>query len=383
MRYTILLIIILLVISCSSENAQVQDSYFPNSIGDDPNPFGINSEELISLTVYDSIGVDLGDSNYVFGAISEAKIGPEGNIYVLDRLKCTIFKYSPEGEFIQRIGREGNAPGELLQSYFFTVMDDCSITLHDGMNGWTRFDSTGEYINSSFMLHPFPMKFMALDSINILGIVNELGREENALLTTKHICQWNATSPDSIIREYISLNYSIEIGENYQLNTRDLVEIDYFPILFTAGDGFVCIAPKPRTESELYIFHEGSSLIDTLVLPYPEVARTEEELTTRKQYVEELYYATTNQRHSVDWEPFSNKPMLLSLGVDRLNRIWVQRGFDIEPTFDLYNSSGEHLATAVLSGRDDTTHWKFNISRYGILAIPEDPEIFYSVYLLQ
>ncbi len=377
-----IIILTLLMISCSSENNQELDCPTDNTSLENSDQFGINSETMISLTAYDSIGVELGDTNYVFGAISEAKTGPNGNIYVLDRMKCTIFKYSPEGEFIQRIGREGNAPGELLQSYFFAVMDDHSISLDDGQNGWIRFDSTGECTNSGIMLRPNPMQFMALDSVNILGMINELGRNDNALLTTKRICLWNANSPEPIITEYFSKEYSIEIGENSQLNWRDLVEIDYFPILFTAGDNFVCIAPEPRTEPVLYLYHKDSSVVDTLVLPYPEVARTEEELAERKQYVEELFYATTNRRR-VEWEPFRNKPMILSLGVDSLNRIWVQRGFEVEPTFDLYDLSGAHLATAVLSGRNDTFHWTFDISRYGILAIPEDPESFYSVYLIQ
>ena len=74
--------------------------------------------------------------------------------------------------------------------------------------------------------------------------------------------------------------------------------------------------------------------------------------------------------------------MIVDLGVDSLNRIWVQLGFEQDPTFDLYDVSGEHLITAVLPGRDDTDHWEFNITRRGILAVPEDPESYYSVYMI-
>ena len=77
----------------------------------------------------------------------------------------------------------------------------------------------------------------------------------------------------------------------------------------------------------------------------------------------------------------TNKPMITNFGVDSLNRIWVQRSFENYQTFDLYDIFGEHLTTAVLPDRDDTAHWKFNISRNGILAVPEDPESYYSVYV--
>ncbi len=38
--------------------------------------------------------------------------------------------------------------------------------------------------------------------------------------------------------------------------------------------------------------------------------------------------------------------------------------------------------TAVLPDRDDTVHLKFHISKRGILAVPEDPESYYCVYLI-
>ncbi|MCK5842597.1 MAG: 6-bladed beta-propeller, partial [Candidatus Sabulitectum sp.] len=316
---------------------------------------GANHAHVCTLTVIDSIGVELGDSNYVFGALGEVDIGPNGDIFVVDWMKCTIFRYSPDGTFVQRIGRRGSGPGELLQPFFIAVMDDGSISLDDGELGWMRFDSTGEIVCTSMYLGraPRPWFFVAADSLNIIGMLSELSREDTFLLTDKQICRWHADSPDSVITEYYSRQYSIEIGNDYLLNMNDMIKIDYFPMLFTAGDGFVCIAPEPRTEPLLLLFHEDGSVMDTLNLPYPEVVRTEEEILERKQYVEELFYARSRHTHQVEWEPFPNKPMISDLGVDSLNRIWVQRGFEQFPVFDLYDISGEHLMTAVLPGRDD------------------------------
>ncbi|MCK4806784.1 MAG: hypothetical protein KAT09_04015 [Candidatus Aegiribacteria sp.] len=84
---------------------------------------------------------------------------------------------------------------------------------------------------------------------------------------------------------------------------RDLIRIDFFPMLFAAGEGFVCIAPEPRSEPMLLLFHADGSVMDTLM-------------------------------------------------------------------------------TAVLPDRDDTAHLKFHISRHGILAVPDDPESYYCVYLI-
>jgi len=334
------------------------------------------------LAVVDSIGVELGDSNYVFGAIAETDIGPDGSIYVLDYMKCTLFRYTSGGKFIHRTGRRGSGPGELLEPYNFSVMDDGSISIWDNQLGWTRYDSLGECISSGTRLDPWPMRFISLDSVCILGMLNRVSREDNNLIAEKLICRWNADFPNSVETEYLARDYSIDISGS-QLNWNDLVEIDFFPMLFCAGDEFVCVAPDPRRLPMLVLFHEDGSVIDTLMLPYTEVLRTEEELLIQKQYVEERFSAMSSHAKSINWEPFPAKPMITCLGVDSLNRIWIQRGFEQNPTFDLYNTSGELLATAVLPGRNNTEHWKFSVTGNGILAVPENPESYYEVYTIR
>lgn len=374
-KHSIVLVIFLIIlfgVSCGGEDLEINSNVSVQ--------LGCEVDSCF-LTVVDSIGVELGDSNYVFGAINNATVGPGGDIFVVDRIKCCIFRYSPDGEFIQQIGRRGSGPGEMLQPGFTAVMDDGSIAIYDGELGWQRYNSEGTSIGSRILLRPFPMQMMSADSSDILGVFSGLSRDENYLVTSKQICLWDADDPDEIVTEYCRKEYSIEIGGGSQLNWNDLIEIDFFPILFSAGDDFVCVAPEPRAEPILLLYDMEGSAMDTLLLPYPEVARTEEELFEQKQFVEELFYGMSQRQ--VEWEPFPNKPMITNLGVDSLNRIWVQRGFEQNPTFDLYDASGEHLKTAFLTGREDTDHWKFYISRNGILAVPEDPENYYSVYIIE
>ncbi|MCD4707842.1 MAG: 6-bladed beta-propeller [Candidatus Sabulitectum sp.] len=373
MKIVSAIFLLLCLLACGSERTQTDNSQ---------TVYGVNHANVCTLTVVDSIGVELGDSNYVFGAIRNVAIGPGGDIFAVDWIKCTIFRYSSSGDFIQRIGRRGSGPGEMLQPGNPAILDDGSICVFDYELGWQRYDSDGISISSGPFLRPFPMQIMALDSTSVLGMLSGLSREDNYLITNKRICRWDADDPDSVQVEYFCSEYLLDAVDIIQFR-KDIVRVDFFPILFTAGHGFVCVAPEPRTEPLLLLFHEDASVMDTLTLPYPEVTRTEEEILEQKRFVEELFYHTSRYTHQVEWEPFLNKPMITNLGVDSLNRIWVQRGFEQCPTFDLYDTSGEHLMTAVLPGRDDTDHWKFNISRRGILAVPEDPESYYSVYMIR
>ncbi len=101
--YFVFVMFFLLGISCTGENTRTDNGHTLHVV---------NYANICTLTVVDSIGVELGDSNYVFGAVREVEIGPDGDIYVVDWIECTIYRYSSNGEFIQRIGRRGNGPGE-------------------------------------------------------------------------------------------------------------------------------------------------------------------------------------------------------------------------------------------------------------------------------
>ncbi|MCK4411912.1 MAG: hypothetical protein KAY32_00075 [Candidatus Eisenbacteria sp.] len=52
------------------------------------------------------------DEEVFFGVIADALADSLGNLYLLDRQLCQIFVYSPSGEFVRVLGREGEGPGE-------------------------------------------------------------------------------------------------------------------------------------------------------------------------------------------------------------------------------------------------------------------------------
>jgi hypothetical protein len=59
------------------------------------------------------IGRAEGDSDYLFGDIRSVAVDEAGNVYVGDRIGATVRAYSPRGQFLERIAREGRGPGEI------------------------------------------------------------------------------------------------------------------------------------------------------------------------------------------------------------------------------------------------------------------------------
>jgi hypothetical protein len=296
---------------------------------------------------------------------------------VLDYIRCTILAYSPAGDFLRQIGRQGSGPGEMLSPAFIEIVSDGSICVVDE-NGWLVFDSTGTHFNSQVITNNAIQHMTPVGLGDIVGIQSSLVVQPEAFVTTKHICRWHYLKPDSIVTEYFSKQFVID-RNNF---ASDLVTVDMFPMLFTAGNGFVCVAPDPQKEPVLIIYNANGMLIDSLILPYPEVPKTPEELEEERCFIEEVFYYTTNQVLQVDWEPYPLRPMIKTLGVDQLNRIWVQRGIEQYPCFDVYNSFGEHQLTAILFDQDDTSEWLFHISPQGIIAVPQNPEFYYIIYFI-
>lgn len=96
-----------------------------------------------------SIGLEEGDTNYVFAFITDVETDSKGNIYVLDRGNHRIQKFSPEGRYILTIGREGKGPGEFISPSDMDFDDDDNLFVLDPRVGRvSMFDPQGAYKGS-------------------------------------------------------------------------------------------------------------------------------------------------------------------------------------------------------------------------------------------
>ncbi len=218
-------LLILLSVSCGGENMQ-----------SDSNPSTCESiqADTCFLTVVDSIGVELGDSNYVFGAIREVDTGPDGDIYVLDWINCTIFRYSSDGEFVTRIGGEGNGPGEMAQPGFMGVLTNGTICVADG-NGWLRYTNTGEPIATE-PDEGRRVRCMTSSDINqLLVAIVEVEWQNDQMQIEKRICLVDPQEPDSVLVEYHKVEYFLETND-YDQFISATVRVDLFPMFFAAGE---------------------------------------------------------------------------------------------------------------------------------------------------
>ena len=86
------------------------------------------------LVAFDPIGVELGDSNCVFGMPRALEITSGGNIVVGDMVRMEMLVYSPEGTFLRSGGSQGEGPGEYAAPTGISATPDGGIPVGSRMS---------------------------------------------------------------------------------------------------------------------------------------------------------------------------------------------------------------------------------------------------------
>lgn len=85
------------------------------------------------------------DDDVFFGLVPRVETDPEGYVYVLDSQTCHVYVFSPEGEMLRTLFREGDGPGEVRSPRDMVLMGDGRVGLmqeYPGAISFVRPDGT-------------------------------------------------------------------------------------------------------------------------------------------------------------------------------------------------------------------------------------------------
>lgn len=344
----------------------------------------VSEVPTVYLTPVDSIGVEMGDSSYVIGAIEGLVYGPDGNIAVLDCAMACIRIYSPEGEYIRQIGRRGNGPGELQSIAFLGISEDGHVYLTgDGSEilGLHQYDYyTGEWLGSVPSLGTPPTCIEgAEDSFYVRKDIN-LDTSSGEPLILIDISKY-ACGDDEPVVTYIE-----DTGPVFNpADMASIIELIWYGYDVAADfSGNTYIAPRSTEEAVVIIYGPDGDETGRIELDLEPVLRTDEEIEMERLILTAKMSAMDmNQMPPLEPDPY--KPLIRGLEIDGEGNIWVQHGGTTVPTFSVFNSSGELMYNAEVTGEHpDGNSWRFYIDGNGILAYAEDPADGYQkVYMLE
>jgi len=337
------------------------------------------AENIRTLTITDSIGVDLGDSNYVFGSVENVCFGPDANLYVFDRVKGSAMVYDQQGRFVRRISRRGQGPGEMSYPLAMTVLDDGRVMI-TSIGGIHSFSPTGEYqgVFAEYYNNP-PMNLLAVGDSSLAAIKLTVapGEDGNAMVDF-WVAKFTDEGEPGVI--YATDSFTFDPTALTEMLQRTFLAYD------VAGDpeGRLYVAPRSSELFQIDIYDEDGQLIRTIQDDYPQVAKSEEEIREEKAWME-LYLENMGVNGVViEFDPDPMRRMISDLGVDSQHRIWARRGTSLRPVFEVYSLEGEHLFTAQLEGvGDEGQFWQFAIEGEGMAAFSTNPEYYQQVYLME
>ena len=105
--------------------------------------------ETWSLTEELRIGSAMSEGPDLFGRITDIAVDREGRIHVLDRQAKELRTFSPVGEHIRTVGREGSGPGEFSDPIGLALSPDGNLWVVDPDNTrYTLLDTAGEYVTA-------------------------------------------------------------------------------------------------------------------------------------------------------------------------------------------------------------------------------------------
>ena len=327
----------------------------------------------------DTIGVELGDSNYVFGRIAAASFLPDGRIGILDMQKCRVSLFTPDGEFITSVGGKGSGPGEFLLPSSFSFSPEGGMIVADAMAGRISvFDSTLAYADEITGFFPSPpVGLMAVEGGAMIGMKPLFEQNEEGMFMGFEIARYDsATNEPSVVyfsrtEPFDPADLAGSFGESIALFT-------------VSPDGRVYVSPMDSEEYSVTGYDPAGEVILEIERNVERVRKTDEEIQEEKELVESQMIAGGMPAEMANWNPPPYRIAIAGLGVGPDETLWVVRGSWGQPFCEVFDRMGEQLFTVAIDpSMDDTDRMQLLVTPQGFLAMDPNPEDYPRLYRLE
>ncbi|MCD4846818.1 MAG: 6-bladed beta-propeller [Candidatus Aegiribacteria sp.] len=334
------------------------------------------------LVITDSIGVEIGDDEYILGWPISPTHSPDGNIVFADRMKHAVFMYTPEGEFIRTIGREGEGPGEFHRPFRLKFYSDGSMLIED-WDGISLFDSNYCFVNRMTWSLFTPSLITALDDGGFIGEENTPRPAENRILWVSTLARWEDGDEEPSV-EYFSIEYEWNIGSE----ATDFSESREEDIICCATrDGLVFYS---RSSIDEFVIHgcepDGTPFLHIEDEAFHRVRKSDEDIQAeRDTWISLIRMMRGDSSPPIPFTVDPYRRVINDMFLDGGERLWVRLGCYPGIVFRVYDFSGEILFHAMVeySGNPaDLNSWEITGDEHGFLAINTSQEYSQKVYML-
>ncbi|MCD6589321.1 MAG: 6-bladed beta-propeller [Candidatus Fermentibacteraceae bacterium] len=372
---SVLCILSLIVVAACGNESQGTDSALEQQAGNET-AGAVMPEVDHWLVVTDSIGVELGDSNFVFGQIVGAQFMPDGDIVVADMMKSKISIFSPEGEFVASAGRQGSGPGEYQLVSTVAVTAEGGLIVPDAMGGKLNFyDSDYNFVDAMTGFFPSPPVMISSVTGGFVGLKPEFEQTEEDMRTGMGIYLWTDSATADL--EYIKNMIPFDLN--------DLGATVKTMVLFDADcNGNVFLAPYSTEDYTITCVSPDGEELWNITEEQAAVKKTDEEIEEEKELVRSRLIASgAPAAMAENYQVEEYKAFISMLEVDNLHRLWVQSGLYDSAFYRVYNcDNGDFLFTAALRADDEHEGVTPTICEYGVTGFDPNTDTWSRLYII-
>jgi len=335
---------------------------------DGGNSFSVTTDSLFPV---DTIGVMMGDSNYVFGTIADFEPVQGGGVAILDSYTGKVSVFSSDGTFMRSFGRKGSAPGEFQYPVKVTFFRSGLYAVQELTMGYVSvFDIDGNFITRWQMgneLCILPLDVMAFDDSSFVSYNFSMQFADNHCDVCYSLWRYHAITGEVLSR------YFTWTGEANP-------STDFCPAYLTAaadGKGKLYVSRIDSDSWMIEIYGESSVAIDTL-MQFPERTRVPIASDSSSVYgIPVVSYMYSNGEVSTQAKTNlpGEYPLISDLEIGAEGSIWARRGVSSTNIWDVVSSSGEVLGVKhvlPLDSVQDIHLQTFDSSVYAFNHLSED-----------
>ncbi|MBD3336657.1 MAG: hypothetical protein GF355_14185 [Candidatus Eisenbacteria bacterium] len=289
------------------------------------------------------------DSEEIFGLISQVETDEDGNVYLLDSQLSEVKVYSPDGEYLKTLSREGEGPGEVRQPNDMVLLPDGTLGLAQTFPGKiVKIDLEGNPAGSLTLGGADPTQG------GFVVLLDASSRAGNLVLAGVKIGQ--SDQPGVQLRTNFLSRYSLD-GEELvtylekpaTLDFTDLVideEEQYFvfPRRWSIGPDGRVFAAAQRDAYAIHVYREEGALDRVIEREFTPRKRTAEELERINAVIEVQTAQLPGEARSSVGE---TEVAIVGMRVARDGSLWVvsSRGNFEQPegvmlTYDVFDPEG-------------------------------------------
>ena len=363
----------LLITSCGSGSTEQMN----DAAVEDP----VEGSSHIELTVHCTIGVELGDADFVFGRIVDAVQTADGGVIALDMTTLNVRRFSYDGIFIGSAGREGSGPGEFQNPRGMAVLEDNRLIVSDMSGGAIKVFNDSlvwvEDIVGFFPRPPFEVRTAGTDAFT--GQLPVFDRD--AGLMGYSVARLETGNPESTV-VYAEDMYPFEPSRLGPLGAEST------PIFTSGNSGHAFVSMPFADKINITGYLPDGDIFLEINEDIESVLKTDAELADEEAEFEEFASRRGGGGRmsgiELTFDPIFHRRCVSELGIDNLERLWVRLGGYRYPFWNVYDLSGELLFTASLELDDpDIDAMTVRITENGAVAWVEDPISWPRLYLVE